>query len=553
MSKLKKYHLLFISLLGGLLLSAAWPEKGFAPLLFIGFIPFLFIEDYILRHRADYKKISVFFMVYPGFLLWNILTTWWIWNSTDFGAILAWTLNALMMSLAMYFFHFTRRAVPSGLNIFTLIFFWISYEYFHHNWDGTWPWLSLGNGFADWHKWIQWYEYTGIFGGTFWILLVNIVLSQIFIKLWNKEKIQKIISLSTIAIFLIVLPVLQSYSLYKNYREKPWPVDVVVVQPNVDPYNEQYTLPPAELLARNLSLARQKMDSAVDYVVSPESAIQENLWEDHLDESRSLDSIQSFLSHYPRAGYVIGASTFRNYKTGEKLSATARKFRTSEGHYDAYNSAIYLDSTGQIRIHHKSKLTPGVEKMPFARLMKPLENLAFNLGGTVGSLGTDKERTVFTRPADVVKVAPVICYESVYGAYVDQYIRKGANLIFVITNDGWWGNTPGHRQHFTFSKMRAIETRRSVARSANTGISAFIDQRGDVFQKTKYWEPAVIRQVINANDKITFYVKYGDYIGCLSAVVAVILLLISISFRLIPTSLHQPDRALQRGKPGKRS
>jgi apolipoprotein N-acyltransferase len=113
-----------------------------------------------------------------------------------------------------------------------------------------------------------------------------------------------------------------------------------------------------------------------------------------------------------------------------------------------------------------------------------------------------------------------------------QYIRKGANLIFVITNDGWWGNTPGHRQHFTFSKMRAIETRRSVARSANTGISAFIDQRGDVYQATEYWVPAVIRQTINANDEITFYVKYGDYIARLSAFVAVFLVLIAISFRL---------------------
>lgn len=537
MTSLKKYHLLFISLLGGLLLSAAWPAKGFAPLLFIGFIPFLFIEDYILKHRAEYKKISVFTMVFPGFLLWNILTTWWIWNSTDFGAILAWVLNAIMMSLAMYLFHFTRRAVPSKLNMLTLIFFWISYEYFHHNWDGTWPWLSLGNGFADWYKWIQWYEYTGIFGGTFWILLVNIILFQVFMKILHKEEFRKLVPLLTISLFLIVLPVLQSYRLYNGYREKPWPVDVVVVQPNVDPYNEEYSVPPAELLARNINLARQKMDSAVDFVVSPESAIQENLWEDRLNESPSLDSIQSFLSHYPRASYVIGASTFRNYKAGEKLSATARKYRTSEGHYDAYNSAIYLDSTGQIRIHHKSKLTPGVEKMPFARLMRPLENLAFNLGGTVGSLGTDKERTVFTKPADGVKVAPVICYESIFGAYVDQYIRKGANLIFVITNDGWWGNTAGHRQHFTFSQLRAIETRRSVARSANTGTSAFINQRGDVFQKTKYWEPAVIRQVINANDKITFYVKYGDYVGWLSAFTAGLLLLIAISFRFRKKSL----------------
>jgi apolipoprotein N-acyltransferase len=532
MNRLKKYQLVLISLTGGLLLSAAWPERGFAPLLFIGFIPFLFIEDYILNHRNDYKKISVFTMVYPGFLLWNILTTWWIWNSTDFGAILAWTLNALMMSLTMYLFHFTRRAIPSRQSLFTLIFFWISYEYFHHNWDATWPWLSLGNGFADWYKWIQWYEYTGIFGGTFWILLVNILLF-IGLKIYrNKiETYRKLIFLC-ISLFLVTFPILLSYHIYNHYREKSWPVDVVVVQPNVDPYNEEYSVPPAELLARNISLARQKMDNSVDYVVSPESSIQENIWEDRLPESRSLDSIQAFLSNYPKAGYVIGASTFRNFKAGEKLSATARKYRTSDGHYDAYNSAIYLDSTGQIRIHHKSKLTPGVEKMPFSRLMKPLENLAFNLGGTVGSLGMDPERTVFTRPADGVKVAPVICYESIFGAYVDQYIRKGANLIFVITNDGWWGDSPGHRQHFTFSQLRAIETRRSIARSGNTGISAFINQRGDVFQKTKYWEPAVIRQVINANDNITFYVRYGDYFGSLSAVVAVVLLLIAIALKL---------------------
>jgi apolipoprotein N-acyltransferase len=164
--------------------------------------------------------------------------------------------------------------------------------------------------------------------------------------------------------------------------------------------------------------------------------------------------------------------------------------------------------------------------------LKPIEKFAFDLGGTVGSLGVDPERTVFIRPSDSLKIAPVICYESVFGSYVTQYIRKGANLIFVITNDGWWGDTPGHRQHFTFSKLRAIETRRSIARSANTGISAFIDQRGDVFKQTKYWEPAVIRQEINANDNITFYVIYGDYVARISAFVAVFLLLIAISSRL---------------------
>ena len=139
-----------------------------------------------------------------------------------------------------------------------------------------------------------------------------------------------------------------------------------------------------------------------------------------------------------------------------------------------------------------------------------------------------------------MKVAPVICYESVYGEFLAGYIRKGAQLIFVITNDGWWGDTPGYRQHFTFSQLRAIESRRSVARSANTGTSAFINQRGEAFQMTPYWEPAVIRQKINANDRITFYVRYGDYIARICAYVSALLLLITISRNLANRKKRAP-------------
>jgi len=529
---LNKYHLILLSLAGGILLSVAWPEKGFAPLLFLAFIPFIALEDFLLNKRDSYRPVRVFLFTYPGFLVWNILTTWWIWHSTVTGAILAWALNSLLMSLTIYLYHLTRRHSNTGNSIYFLVFFWIAFEYFHHNWEGTWPWLSLGNGFGSRNQWIQWYEYTGIFGGTFWILLVNILIYQSFKSFFKEENRRKALLTLIPAILLIALPISLSYSLYNRYQEKSRPVDVLVIQPNVDPYNEQYTLSSYELVSRNLNLARSVMDGDVEFVVSPESALQENIWEDRLETSHSLDSISAFLRHYPSAAYIIGASTYRLFKPGEELSATARKFRDMEGHYDAYNTAVYLDTSVYIRLHHKSKLTPGVEKMPFARLMKPLENLAFDLGGTVGSLGVDPERTVFMRRNDSLKIAPVICYESVFGSYVTQYIRKGANLIFVITNDGWWGDTPGHRQHLAFSRIRAIETRRSIARSANTGISAFIDQRGDLHQATSYWTPAAIRQKINANDKVTFYVRHGDYIARLSAFTSVFLLLIAISLRL---------------------
>ena len=161
-----------------------------------------------------------------------------------------------------------------------------------------------------------------------------------------------------------------------------------------------------------------------------------------------------------------------------------------------------------------------------------MEKFALDLGGTIGSLATDPNQKPFLFAGDG-KVASVICYESVYGEFVNRFINNGANVIFVITNDGWWGNTAGHRQHLLFSRLRAIETRRSVARSANTGISCFINQRGDISQATEYWVPATIRSVINTNDKITFYVQYGDYIGRIFLLVAALmfLLTVSLSFR----------------------
>ena len=419
---------------GGILLSLGWPERGFPGLLFIAMVPFFYIEDYIFRHPERYSKIQVFFLTYIGFLLWNVLTTWWIWNSTEVGSLFAWALNAMFMAAVFYFYHLTRRYASSRAGALILVFFWTTFEYLHHNWDGTWPWLSLGNGFAGYHKWVQWYEFTGIFGGTLWVLLVNLLFFlAIRNYLGNKPPVRAIIPAST-ALLLIFLTILISYALYNRYEEKPWPVDVIAVQPNFDPYSEQFNQQPGESVSRNLDLAMPLMDGKVDFIASPESTIQESLWEGRMDGSVSISMLEAFTQAHPTTGIVIGASTYREYQPGEPVSATARQFRNSEGYYDAYNSALFFSEGRLEGLHHKSKLTPGVEKMPFARLMKPLEDLAINLGGTVGSLGSDEERTVFTRESDGLTVAPVICYESVYGEYVTEYIHKAAKLIFVITN-----------------------------------------------------------------------------------------------------------------------
>ena len=144
-------------------------------------------------------------------------------------------------------------------------------------------------------------------------------------------------------------------------------------------------------------------------------------------------------------------------------------------------------------------------------VFKPiLGDAMINLGGTVASLGTDKERVAFSNPYNKGKIAPIICYESIYGEFVTEYVKKGANFLAIVTNDSWWGVTEGHKQLLSYAKLRAIETRREIARSANSGISAHINAKGEVLEDTFYGDKTALFAKVNLYDKETFYVKAGD-------------------------------------------
>ena len=526
---MKKKHLVLLSMLSGILFTLGWPVNGFPAFLFVALVPMLIIEDQISRNPNQFNKYSVFFYVYIGFFLWNVATCWWIWNSTPVAA-LAWLFNAMFMGIVFQVYHYVRKHVY-GVNkgYFVLPFLWITFEFIHVNWKLTWPWLNLGNGFEVYGHWVQWYEYTGILGGTLWIIIVNLLL---FMAIRPVQKTKNVIYLNVgLALTILLVPMLISYLIYYNYEETVDPIEVVISQPNLDPYTEQYTVPPVEVVERNLKLVEPLLDSNTDFVVAPESALQEAIWEGHLDWSPSLKRLNGFVEENPHLGIVIGASTFRRIPDGEKIPSSARYHEKQEFYYDRYNTAFLIDTAQLYQKHHKSKLTPGVEYMPSWGPLNFLEHLALDLGGTVGSLGIDDDQIPFPW-RDGIVIAPLICYESVYGEFTGNFVKNGANVIFVITNDGWWGHTPGHKQHLYFSSLRAIETRRSIARSANTGISCFVDQRGDLHQATKYWEPAAIKQSINLNSELTFYTRMGDYLGRISAFLSVIFILIAIVFKI---------------------
>jgi apolipoprotein N-acyltransferase len=381
----------------------------------------------------------------------------------------------------------------------------------------------LGNGFAQNIKIIQWYEYTGALGGSFWVLIVNIILYSIIKHIKIYKTLYGQIFNSIILLLILIMPIAYSLHKYSTYIENENPINVVILQPNIDPYGEKFGgMSNYQQLSLMLSLADSLVDENTDYIVGPETSVNDNIWENNIYNSRSVARIDSFVKAHPKTQFVIGATTRHMYENTEP-SVTSRPY--ADGlRYDLYNSALQV-SSDKIDIYHKSMLVIGVEMFPYPEYLGFLTEMAIELGGTSGSYGTQAERVAFSNKINKAKVAPVICYESIYGEFVTGYIKKGANVIFVITNDGWWGDTPGYRQHLSFSKLRAIETRRSIARSANTGVSCFINQRGDIISPTKYWVKDALKGTINLNDKKTFYVENGDFIGRISSFVALLLFL----------------------------
>jgi apolipoprotein N-acyltransferase len=445
--------------------------------------------------------------------------------------------NSLFMAIVFTAFHKTRKLINNDfLANVSLIVYWISFEYFHHNWDLSWSWLTLGNCFAFNTQIVQWYEYTGVFGGSLWVLLINIFLfdfiKNIKFKIFNYSKLFIILS-------LIFLPIILSLFRYYSYIENGNKVKVEIVQPNIDPYNEKFnSLSSDEQVNKMLNLANRYIIDKPDYVVGPETALPDGYWENNLLQYSDILKVKNFIFEHPKTKFVLGMSSYKMYVPNEEITPTARLMNNSSAYYDAFNTAMQIDTSKVIQLYHKSKLVPGVELMPFPAVFKYLDKFAINMGGTSGSLGMQKERSVFVSKNDTIKIAPIICYESVYGGYVTEYVRNGAHLLFIITNDGWWGNTEGYRQHLNYARLRAIENRRSIARSANTGISCFINQKGDIIKSTSWWKPEVIIDSIMANNEITFYAQFGDYIGKIAIYITVILLLYLAGFKYLMKIFH---------------
>ena len=500
MSQLQPWSDWKIMLAATVLLVASWN----IPMLGVLIIPaFVFLLE--LAHRPGRK----FLKLYVVMALWNAATTYWIANAHPLGVIATVFINGALMAAAMWlgvsssilWRKFPQIEKFSLFAYLPVIASWIAFEKLHDHWGLAFPWLNLGNTFNGLPILVQWYKWMGATGGTLWVLLVAIATYEWLLGRCRKDRL----------LLLFLLPVMTSLTLWSlPHANQPlgW-VSVAVVQPNINSYTEKWEMPEDKQIEKVRNLLQTHIgENRVDLIVLPETFLPKVRQESTYGYSPMDRKLHQVLDTYGDAA-IFGATTY-------DFQDAPNAYNRSMGnrYYTLYNTALFrTQGMPNASLYHKGKLVVGGETMPFVQLLKPwLGDWALELGGTSGTLGISSDRKVFENGTGM-RLGPIICWENEFSDYTTGYIKQGANLLAVITNDGWWGDTHGHVQHMRFSGLRAIENGKWIVRSANTGISCIIDQKGRVHEPLGWEEEGVIVMEVPLLEGQTLYSKTGDWIG----------------------------------------
>lgn len=510
-------------LLSALLLAPGWLSlTGFT--LPVAFVPLLWLSASYGPSRREWWRTAGWATL--AFVLWNAMTVWWIGYATPIGPVAATLASTTLNISAFMLFHTVSKKGPKPLAYTLLVAAWIMTEYWYTVSDFSWPWLILGNGFSHDVWAVQWYEYTGVFGGSLWVLVANILLFEAWCARHSARR-------WIAAAAAVVLPIVVSLGMLWSCREPDeGTVQVSIIQPNVDCYDKFHGDDAWQ--RQNILQLLAEVPADAQFILLPETAVPGHYWEPELSDALLFPERGEFWQQladtlratHPGALLVTGANTLRPYPAGMRTE-TSRP--GGFGHYDVFNSAVGIDSAGRTQIHHKGRLVIGVENTP-TWVFRALEFLVIDLGGIYGQIGKGTQGTAFEHAGTTM--GPAICYEGLYGDFFGDFVRRGAQFMAIVSNDGWWNDTPGYKHLFTISRLRAIEHRRAIARSANTGRSGFISPRGDVGATLGWEERGVITARVPLASRTTFYTRYGDYLGRIAEYLTLLCVLYYVAYRV---------------------
>lgn len=525
---MNKQELTYLLLVSGLL-AVSFPPF---PLGFL--VPgALVIFMYFLRDRSPADGFRLGYLL--G-LFWGAFTLFWIASSTLFGAVLAVAINALQYGIIWWLYVRFRRRSPA-FALVSLPFLWVALEYLRQFSDLRFNWLTLSYTQTYYRSLIQIVDITGYLSLSFALVAVAALIYTAI------EYRRNWFWISPLVIFLLIAG-LEGYgqARIRHFEQKPLPlIRAALVQPNVDPYEKWDPEFQEEAFRMLLAASRRIAPERPDLIVWPETATPFFL----RAKSEALEKIQAFLD-----------STHTYLLTG----TPDYRFLGDAGDYQTYNAAFFFrpDSVG-FEYYYKMALVPAAESMPFKKTFPFLRKL--NVGG--GDFFPGKEFTVFRfkiprrigrfdgreyRIGRVeadrrvrVGLSAVICYESVFPDIVRGFVKNGANLLTIITNDGWFGRTSGPYQHARYAVFRAIENRVSIVRCANTGISSFIDPTGRILQHAPLNTRGELVGYLPLNTEHTYFTARGDWFGKLILLVSLLLIFIKLVFWMVAEKAKEPN------------
>jgi len=487
---------------------------------FIAFIPLLVASDWTLTLKKTLFTFTLQLLL--ALVVFFFYVGHWLLSAGNMGYLIALLIVVPFVLLVSPYILFKKRG-----NKFAPVYFiavWLTGEMVQAYFQLGSPFFNLGHSLGAKPRLIQWYEFTGASGGTLWILTMNFLLYSLGKTLISDRK--RWVKISVAALSVLLFPVIISMIIYAGYKEKGSPGEVLIIHPSTDCTNVKYRINIYELMDIYLKVMLPQLTDKTEYVVLPETAIPNAGWVADLNNNLVFDHFLKSTSQYPNLKLVTGAVNYEEIPNVEKIKGYKKipGIRFSEKYkvwYYTYNSALQIERGQPVQMRTKDGLVPYSEYAPYPLIMPRLAPVGIDFQFSK----REKNRLVFN--ADNGKnVSALICYELVYGRLFNQAVRKGARAFFVLLNEGWYTNSPKVPQQFLqLSVVRAIENRRDIAHASNMGISAFIDQRGDVVARNDSKQPGFLKHEIRMNKQHTVAATLGNYLE-VSALAAITFLII---------------------------
>lgn len=535
-------------ILSGILLGLSFPPYGLPFLSFIGFVPLLFLLSNSDNIRRKYLQLYFTFFIYHG------ICNWWIssWRSeTDpylmASGIVVWFAHPFFFMIPFLFFDFIKKRINSTVALLSFPLAWTSFEWLHSLGELSYPWLSLGYSQIQSLAYVQFADIVGVFGVSFVLLMVNVLITLMILnarKFAEKTTITRMFlgtntKYSIILLILIVIPNIygfiriNDFDPLKLYKEKDI-LHVGLIQPNINPWEKWRTDGIEQVyLYKHLQDSLMQFFPNLDLTIWAETAVP------GISITVNQQHFYPFLTDWinkNNASLLTGFSEYYIYPKADQAPSTARVwFGDSSRLWEPFNSALLLNpapyDSKNPQLYRKSRLTPFAERFPYSDKLTFAQSwLKWGVGISAWGIGRGAYPLEINRNGKKALTGNIICIESIYPDFVADFVRKGAQMLTIITNDAWYDHTVGPRQHYLIAAMRAVETRRYIARVGNTGVTGFITPTGRSSQEAEQYKSTAIAGAVYLLDDISLYVKYGDWLPKLSFVLSLVLIIVCAFF-----------------------